>query len=193
MKDRVLALLTEEGIRFTGTTEFEALPPTKPGGRVTVQLDILFDVPLARAIGKIAFNYLTKIAGAAFALRGEFDAVRQFIRDGNGKRLDFVYTLEVPIVKNRSGDPPPTWHVLTLYWDAKREAILVQLALFNQFAYHIRLCRDFRGLWRELLSGHVFDVEKLEVRELQKTRIAPPYGHSFGTPPTEGTGGLLGT
>jgi len=174
MKDRILKLLTDKGIRFKGTTEFEPLLPVKPSGRVTVELEILFDVPLARAIAKIAFDYLAKMQGAAFALRGEFDAVRRFIREGEGKRLEFVHTLDAPIVKDKRGGPPPAWHFITLYWDGRREAILVQVALFNQFAYHVRLCLDFRGVWREVLSGHVFDVKMLEVRELPKTRIALP-------------------
>ena len=178
MKDRVLALLAEKGVRFKGTTEFEALPPMTRGGKLTVEVELLFDAPLARAVAKIAFNYLTKTQGAAFALRPEFDGVRRFIRYGEGKRLEFVHTIEGPIVKDRRGGPPPVWHVLTQYWDEKREAILCQLTLFNYLAYHVRFCRDFGGVWRELISGHVFDVEKRAVRELHKTRIALP-GYAF--------------
>ncbi len=74
-------------------------------------------------------------------------------------RLEFVHPVEAPLVKDRSGGPPPACHLLTLYWDGRREAILCQLALFN---YQVRLCRDFRGLWRELLRGHLCDVEKRE-------------------------------
>jgi hypothetical protein len=51
MKDRILALLAEKGIRFKSTTEFEALPPTKQGGKLTVEVELLFDVPLARGRG----------------------------------------------------------------------------------------------------------------------------------------------
>jgi len=54
------------------------------------------------------------------------------------------------------------------------------LTLFNRHAYLVRLCTAFYGpLWREVKSGHVYDLDVLEVRETRRTAIMPPEGWAF--------------
>lgn len=55
-----------------------------------------------RLVAKIAFNLLAHLLGARFALKEEFDAIRLFIRYGQGVGSDFV------CVEDRPVSSPPT-------------------------------------------------------------------------------------
>ncbi len=172
-KVRLLALLAEKGITFEGGTEFVESLPLK-GGRITPELQVTFDKALARAVTKIAFNYLAKRQGTAFMLRSEFDPVRRFVRYAEGSSQDFVSPQTGPVVRGKGGEPVPRWHVLALYWDRDREAVLCQVGLFNYLVYVVRLCQRFRGVWRQVMDGHQFDLETMKAKPLHRTRIAPP-------------------
>jgi hypothetical protein len=175
--ERLMALMREHGVPLKGKDLESGITPEGMG---EASVAWIFDLTLARAIAKIAFNYLAKTQGAEFARRPEFDAVRQFIREGEGRPPYFVQPQEGPVVEHRFGGPPPRCHVITLYWAEDQPWILCRLSPFNHHAYLVRLCTDLRGpLVREVKSGHLFDLDTLEARQLERTRIAPPEGHAF--------------
>jgi hypothetical protein len=178
-KERLLALLDEKGIPFKGTRETNEQVPQFAGGHVTTEIQFAFDSAVARAVAKIAFNYLAKILSPELALLPDFDDLRRFIRDGVGRPPDFVRPQDGPMVQARRGGDPPRWHVIMLYWSKDRRAILCRLSPFNYLAYLVRLTPDFRGVWREILSGHYFDLDTMEAHEFRKTPIIPPAGHEF--------------
>ena len=59
--------------------------PQLAGLRVTAEIEFTFDKMIARAVAKIAFNYLAKTQGADFVLPQDFDSVRRFIRHSEGQ------------------------------------------------------------------------------------------------------------
>ncbi len=178
-KDRIFALLAERGITVTRETEIGLPRAFVEGGRIVVEVERRFDAALARAVAKIAFNYLAKMQGAAFALQAGFDPVRRFVRDGDGEAVGFVQPHVGPGVGGMQGKPAPRCHSVSLYWDQDRRAILSGVSPFNALAYVVRLCADFRGVWREILSGHVFDLERFEARAFKRTPIIPPDQTTF--------------
>ncbi len=55
--------------------------------------------------------------------------------------------------------------------------------LFGETRYAVRLCTRWGGIWREIKSGHVFNLESMEITELHVTRIAPPWAGVPALPP----------
>ncbi len=174
-RDRLLATLAELGIPFKKEDEFRGFPPLARG-EVTTEVQARFDNLLARAVCKIAVNYLAKTQGAEVALRPEFDAVRRYVRYGEGKGGAFLTFDEGTGFRNAVGQPRrQVEHTLLLAWNGDREELIGHVHLFNETRYAVRLCARWSGLWYQIKSGHVFDLESMEITELHVTRIAPPW------------------
>lgn len=172
---RLLATLGQLGIPFKKEDKFRGLPPLARG-EVTTEVQATFDNLLARAVCKIAFNYMAKTQGTEFALRSEFDAARRYVRYGEGKGDAFLTFEEGTRFRNAAGQPRrQSEHTLMLEWNGNREELIGRVHLFGETRYAIRLCTRWGGLWRQVMSGHLFDLESMEVTELQATRIAPPW------------------
>lgn len=174
-RDRLLATLAELGIPFKKEDEFRGFPPFARG-EVTTEVQARFDDLLARAICKIAVNYLAKTQGAAFALRSEFDAVRRYVRYGGANGGAFLTFDEDSRFRNAAGQARrEVEHTLLLDWNGNREELIGHVHLFGETRYAVRLCTRWSGIWREIKSGHVFNLESMEITELHVTRIAPPW------------------
>ena len=156
---------------------------SSPSGQGVGEVNVawIFDAVLARAIAKIAVNYLARTQGAEFARRPEFEDIRHFVREGTGRAPDYVRLQHGPVVEHSLGAEPPPCHIVVLAWSRGGEApLLGRLTLFNRHAYLVRLCIAFYGpLWHEVKSGHTYDLSTRECREHHRTQIMPPEGWAF--------------
>lgn len=142
-------------------------PPPVRDGQLDVQIVSTVDRVLARAIAKIAFNYLVLQAGTAFMLDPEFDAVRRFIRHGDGERGRFVQvTAQQLLINEPRGCQITDGHLVAVQWN--RYGIIAEVCPFNQLRYTVRLAAAGPALWRPLESGHHFDWRNSEVSPLIK-------------------------
>lgn len=174
-RDRLLATLGELGIPFKKEDEFRGFPPFARG-EVTTEVQARFDDLLARAICKIAVNYLAKTQGAEFALRTEFNAVRQYVRYGTGKGGAFLSFDQDTRFRNAARQARRVVeHTLLLDWNGNPEELIGHVHLFGETRYAVRLCTHWTGIWREIKSGHLFNLESKEITKLGVTRIAPPW------------------
>lgn len=174
-RDRLLGLLEERDIPFKKESEFTGFEPFVHG-EVTAELVYRFDAALARAVSKIAVNYLTYVRGANFVLNSDFNAVRDFVRKDLGKPPDFVTFLSAPQAVDFEGRPAEArGHVLALGWDRSRTEILCKVCPFAHKTYLVRLCRNLHGIWREVMCGHFFDLTDLKTHELTITAIQPAW------------------
>lgn len=167
-KQRLLTLLAENGVEFKGQKEIvEALPPFA-SGRVNAELEFTFDAALARAVAKIGFNYFAKTYGAELALRPEFDPVRRFVRYGEGRPPDFVQFGAAPVLRDSRGRvQPPRGHLLTVGWDPDSATeVIARVCPFQHITYLVRLCANFRGVWRPIESAHLYDLKAKRAERL---------------------------
>jgi hypothetical protein len=135
-----------------------------------------FDVVIRRCLAKIAFNHLAYIAGEIpdFIERSDFDEVRNYVRYGvhdgeNDPGLVFVGGTEAQLGFS-SPAPIGGGHLIVTSWDAGNRAIISRMAIFGALGYRVVLCKDYRGVWFDILKGHYFDVGNKAVREARITR-----------------------
>lgn len=159
--------LREKGI--TVKSESELIEGSNPGDIVRVETKITLDRVLMRGICKIAFNYLAFVAGKDFVLSDNFNNIRRFIRYDERDSCEFLKVNESPIlyddqklekfrIKITQG------HLIVLGY--KNDGIFSKLSLFNTLTYGIYLCKQFKGIYIPIKSGHRFDVDRNEVSPL---------------------------
>lgn len=175
---RLVALMREHGVPVKGEDQERGITPEGIGD---ASVTWIVDEILARAVTKIAVNYLAYTQGAEFARRPEFEDVRRFVRDGSGRPPDFIRLQPGPVVEDTRGGEPPLCHLIVLTWSpGMRPPMLCRVTLFNRHAYLVRLCTTFYGpLWREVKSGHTYDLISWECRAHLRTTIMPPEGWAF--------------
>lgn len=164
--------------------EWKAVPDLPQRGRGEIDFDVAWavDAIVARAAAKIGFNYLAFTMGAEFCLRPEFDPIRRFIRDGAGEWRTFVDVSQEPIlVQDHPQVRHTRGHLLTVGWGAEVGGqlaghLMAQVSLYNEVTYRIHLCRHFDGIWRDIASGHHYDLEARRVEPLGRTRLVQPAG-----------------
>jgi hypothetical protein len=170
---RLRAKLIKLGFTLGGEQKSEQFAPeTKFNTRVRWSLD----TAIRRCLAKIAFNHLAYITGEKpdFLGRSDFDEVRNYIRHGvpegqNDPGLVFVGGTEAQLGFS-SPAPLGGGHLIVTSWDAANRAIISQLAIFGALGYQIVLCKDYRGVWFDILKGHYFDLGNRGVREARITR-----------------------
>lgn len=170
---RLRAKLIELGFKLGGEPKSEQFAPdTKFKTRVRWS----FDTVIRRCLAKIAFNHLAHITGENpdFLGRSDFDEVRNYIRHGvpegqNDPGLVFPGGTEAQL-GFASPAPIGGGHLIVTSWDAAYRAIFSHVTIFGALGYQIVLCRDYRGVWFDILKGHYFDVANREVREARITR-----------------------
>jgi hypothetical protein len=152
--------------------------PSMSQGRITQQ-DIATDTLAAevryrldhviqRALAKIAFNYLAWHQGPEFALRADFDEVRDYVRSGRNPAWHVVGRSPDYILMGDSAQSRVTdGHVIALGWEQSNDFLMVGLSLFNESTYWVQLCKRFSGVWRDLRSGHLFDISRHTVSQLK--------------------------
>jgi hypothetical protein len=121
-----------------------------------------------RTIGKIAFNYLAFEAGAAFCLHSDLDPFRRFVRYGEGDWRSFIALSQEPLLfgEHRFGVRQTRGHLLAVTWPVGNDSPTASVKLFNDIHYHIRFARRLHALWRDLRSGHHFDINTLTIQPI---------------------------
>lgn len=175
---RLMALMRARGVPLEGKVFDPELSRTGPAD---VSVSWIFDEVLARAVAKVAVNYLAFSQGAEFARRPEFEELRRFVRYSEGRPPTFVQPQPGALIEQREGGDPPPYHIVVLFWSpGMRPPMLCRLTVFNRHAYLVRLCTAFYGpLWREVKSGHTYELVTSECRTLHHTVIQPPEGFAF--------------
>ncbi len=54
------------------------------------------------------------------------------------------------------------------------DLIVVMSRIFNRITYHVSLARGFSGFWREIRSGHLFDIGSRSISDLVGTSLIVP-------------------
>jgi hypothetical protein len=176
-EQRLKEELQRQGISLSTWSPIPGLPSSSsPSEEVELVIAARVDASIARAIAKIGMNYLAYVAGASFALRSDFDGVRSFVCDGVGDWRGFVEYSDTPILYNDSEELRHTdGHLIVLEWEpGSRDRLRCRVSLFNDFTYAVRLCEGFRGVWRDLASGHFYGLRSHTVRPLGHSRLVQP-------------------
>lgn len=135
----------------------------------TVRFEVLttIDEVIKRTVAKILFNYLAFARGADFVLSEDFNGIRRYIREGTKPDWHFFESGNEPILgDDATGLRQTEAHLMVVEWDARRRGINGRLSLFNRITHRVRLCHDYRGIYREIRSGHSFDPRTGEIKEL---------------------------
>jgi hypothetical protein len=92
--------------KFQEEGEINLPPPERSDGQIIVEVRGTIDKLIARAVAKIAFNYLAKHTGLGFALSPSFDPVRRFIRndEGGDDWREFVRIVAKPLLAEETED-----------------------------------------------------------------------------------------
>jgi hypothetical protein len=130
-------------------------PLSHDGATVAVHYDFKVDTTLRRAVAKIAFNYAAKILGRETVRRPEFDAIRQFIRQGD-EPLEMVSAQQASILIGPNAATTKT-HCFGLGWVPERRELIGLVSLFNYLSYGIRMCSSETDEWASVNSRHFFD------------------------------------
>jgi len=152
-------ILHQFGITFDCRDDAKISPFQK---RVLVKGSMTYDERYFRAAAKIAFHYFLCHSNLFKGSEEEFEAIRRFIRYGDGSEKDFIEKGELPIVYDPSGaDRPPYYgHIL------RTEIIPGGISVYMQ-----------------LFIGHDYKPRWLRVRLSQKARkiflATEEFGHYF--------------
>jgi hypothetical protein len=160
---RLIDRLRELGVTFKKLGNFE-----KDGGLVEVFAESILDNIIFRGVAKISFNFLAYSRGADFALRPDFDAIRNYIRFGVKPPRPPVIVTKIPILRGDDASYRQTnGHVIVLDWDKMNEGIVCLVSLFNHLTYHVVLCPKYSGLWHPVSAGRHFDLQALTISEVR--------------------------
>lgn len=177
--ERIRELVLTRFPKFREEGKLDLPPPDRIDGKMLVEIKSKVDRLLARAIAKIAFNYMAFHAGAKFVHSANFDPVRRFIRydEGGHDWREFVRTLSKPLLAEETEDLQVTrGHILILGW-RDFETLVAWVSPYNSMAYEVTLTRSYRGVWAPLKFGQVFDWEHHNIVPLvHPGRIVVPPG-----------------
>lgn len=172
--ERLVALLATYGVSFKKGNPFQV-----PEGITEVDTETrwLADRVIARAVAKIAFNYLAKVSGAVspeFIFRPMFDDVRRFIRNDDGKAGKFVHVTPPPESLGLH-ERPSQDHVLAVRWEEDDAGhILGFVKLFGFAEYIVRLAKSPTGVWLDIGTAHNYKLEEgVVVKAVQGRFIRP--------------------
>jgi hypothetical protein len=137
-------------------------------GDIPVEIDAKIDRTIHRGLSKIAFNYLSYIAGNSFVLSDNFNDIRDFIRFDIGDSKDFMIPNVSPILHDdqRFNIKTVEGHLITVGWKGG-DILFSKLSIFNETTWEIKLCNNFKGIWRPINKGHFFDIHSKKVIELK--------------------------
>lgn len=171
-----IALLVSYDLPFEKGRPFEGLENVK---EIETETLWLADRVIARAIAKIAFNYLAKISGATvpdFVFKSMFDDVRRFVRYDEGGARSFVQVAAAGdslLPEDRAESPD---HILAVKWEEREKGyVLGFVKLFGYAEYVIRLADKPAGIWLDVGAAHHYLWENRTVlRAVQGRFITPP-------------------
>lgn len=174
---RSLVLMRFPGFREEGALDLP--PPERIDGKMLVEIKFKVDRLLARAIAKIAFNYMVFHAGTTFALNTSFDAIRRFIRydeDGDNWRRCVQFLFEPLLAQETEELRVTRGHILIAGWK-DFQTLMVRVSPYNSMAYEVTLTPCFSGVSLSIKAGHVFDWEDRKITPLMSVdRIILPFG-----------------
>ncbi|HYB61885.1 MAG TPA: HNH endonuclease [Methylomirabilota bacterium] len=166
--ERILQKLTEGGLIFKKRGDFEL-----HRGDVPVYAERSLDEPILRAVTKIAFNFLAYVTDTDFALRSDFDPVRDYVCLGKRPPFAPVLISRTPILFDESRFYRQTnGHIVILDWNRANTGIVCLLSLFNQLTYHVALCPNYSALWHPISAGRHFDLDTQTISEIRSTVLA---------------------
>ncbi len=179
-RDEILAEFSRLGIKYKNG--LKAVAPESMGVETTLEIRGTVDRISARTIAKIAFNYMAYVLGAERCLHPDFDAAREFIRNGTEPGYRIFRPSRRPILASDSERWRRTdGHLITLDAITGWTQILVRVSLFNTITYEILLCPRLSGpIFLPISSGHHFDVRNNTISELGK--YSQPIGLILTTP-----------
>jgi hypothetical protein len=154
---------------FTGESILWCRPDTSlPLVLEPIEVDYRLDDGVFRTVAKIAFNYLAYTAEASFCLAPDFDALRRFIRYGDGEWRLFVRfdTERLLLDERRFGVRQTRGHLLILEWPKTAKGPFASVKLFNDIHYRIRFTPTTSLLWRDIRSGHHFDLKSHTIQPI---------------------------
>jgi len=165
----LLKMLKQKGFSFKPGKDMTWPETVIKRKKVKVEATVRIDRIIYRGISKIAFNYLAKVAGKEFTLSDDFDGIRNFIRYDEGGSNNYFVPNQPPILHDdkmlqKYGIKTTQGHLLIVGW--KGSALISKVSIFNQYTYLVILCKNYRGMWFRLSSGHHFDVSSKDVNEL---------------------------
>jgi hypothetical protein len=166
-KEEMKEQLGEKGFKVDTVGE-EEIPFEFDEKTVNIEIRGTVDRIIFRGIGKIAFNYLAFIEGKDFVLDNNFNEIRHFIKFGESGNIRLVIIQKEPIlfVEKRFGLKETNGHMITLEWNATKTSISSQVTLFNEIVYRVFLSRYYWGVYREISTGHHFDLESRRISKL---------------------------
>lgn len=143
-------------IEFTVTSEFD-----QPKGMLEAELVYNLARPQLRAMTKICFNYLARVAGSDVARAAHFDGVRRYIRHGEGAQ---------PIEPPPKGKAEPSrCHYLSA--QTVGDMVMAHLSLFMRVRYYeVTLAPS--GFTSPIASAHFFDLDARKITETTPLAIA---------------------
>ena len=166
MREAVIKRLGELGYKVKDWKE----GPAYPDGSVPFAMTSTIDEVIKRTIAKIAFNYLAKMQGANFVLSADFDPIRAYIKDGTKPNFTFFKSDNEPILRDDlPGRRQTNAHLIVVEWDKPKRGINARMSFFNTLTHRIRLCPHYRGIYREIKSGHSLNAQTREIKPLTGT------------------------
>ena len=130
---------------------------------------------MSRGLCKLAFNYLCSQKGPDFALRRDFDDIRDFIRSDRKLSWRPFAALTNEINTTREGrQNSDRHHYFMLDFGPGSYDISCQIQLFGTMTYDVLLTRSFQGLVHPGFPvGHYYGLDDLDVIEMRKPRVRP--------------------
>lgn len=165
--EKLTSLVSKMGISLGSTRELATIQTDD--GKIRVKAKFVIDNVLVRGIAKVGFNYMAKMCGAGFALKDDFNTIRQFIRYGKlppGELRETIEPSTKPLLANDYPNYRRLGHLLVLEWDITRRHVLARVSLFNSIAWTIMLAKSFSGLYRDIKSAHCYDIQNRAVKRL---------------------------
>jgi hypothetical protein len=172
--DEIRGLLEVQGV----VVKWRPLKPPE-SGEVTVQQEFEVTPEIQRAVGKIAFNYLTYCEGNEYPLLEAFDPIRKYIRYGEkpssslppvisheGLPFDKIDTPKGEVLKD--GPKRPVIHFVSLGSNAERN-VAGAVSLFSFMTHRVMLAEAFAGQLPEP-RAHLYNVRMKEVFKLGVTK-----------------------
>jgi len=169
---RLAKILESKGFNIKLITEAQPLSEHKKI-KLTVEGNVWIDEIIYRGFCKIAFNYLAYVTGKKFVLNDDFNEIRDFIKYGRGNFKQFFFTNQPPILYqdqllSSTGLKITDGHIIIVEWHGNE--IVSRVSIFNLHTYLIKLCKYYGGIWREIRSGHHFDIHTKEISKLAVIR-----------------------
>jgi hypothetical protein len=170
--EAVKAYFEAEGVTFpnwrTMTREGES------GDEVSVLQVSEITTETRRVVSKISFNYLTYVHGRDFALRPQFNAVRRFVRYGEGGdgMVGVDNDVPIPVPANTPEGHRPVVHIVTVERAVNAPAVIGQVQLFGGLRYQVVLTED--PVDDLQFSGHLYNVADRRILPLGNRRQRTP-------------------